>query len=84
MLVIDAKTLKKVGEAQLAMNEQLRTNKTLKALNANYPLLSDGEYLYTITFTVERRERPLKEGFKEEQAKLIETKKSDKRKEIEL
>ena len=53
-------------------------------MNANYPLLSDGKYLYTITFTVERRERKLKQGMSGEYAKLIETKKNDKRKEIEL
>ena len=57
LVIYDAATLKRLGDARLACGDLFGGNKQLKAVNASHPLLSDGEHLYTITFQVERRER---------------------------
>ena len=42
-----------------------RGNKMLKKANSNYPLLTDGDALYALLMTVEKRERVLKKGMEE-------------------
>ena len=57
LTLYDPKNLKKLGEARLLCDDVLRGNRALKTQNAYYPLLTDGESLFTLLFTVERRER---------------------------
>ena len=59
-----------MGEARLICDDIFRGNKTLKTNNSNYPLLSDGESLYALLMTVEKRERALKQGMGEKQVEL--------------
>ena len=70
LIVYDPKNFKKMGEARLICDDIFRGNKTLKTNNSNYPLLSDGESLYALLMTVEKRERALKQGMGEKQVEL--------------
>ena len=65
LFVYDPKNFKKLGEARLICDDVFRGNKMLKKHNTNYPLLTDGESLYAILFTVERRERAVKPDMQE-------------------
>ena len=67
LVVYDPKNLKKLGEARFVCDEMFRGNKVLKKANSNYPLLTDGESLYALIMTVEKRERVLQEGMDEMQ-----------------
>ena len=62
LAVYDPSNFKKLGEARLVCGDLFGGNKTLRAQNAPYPMLSDGEHVYIITFQVERRERKPKES----------------------
>jgi len=75
LTLYDPKNFKKLGEARLVCDDVFRGNKTLKAHNSYYPLLTDGEDLYALLFTVERRERALKDDMKDKYAALKEAKK---------
>ena len=78
LVIYDAVTLKRLGDARLVCGDLFGGNKTLKAQNASHPLLSDGEHLYTITFQVERRERKPKESLAAEAKALVDTKRKEK------
>ena len=75
LLVYDPKNFKKLGEARLICDDLLRGNKALKTTNSNYPLLTDGDSLYALIMTVERREQVLKEDMEERLTKLKAAKK---------
>ena len=59
LVVYDPKNLKKLGEARFVCDDVFRGNKTLKTQNSHYPLLTDGQDLYALLFTVGKRERPV-------------------------
>lgn len=61
----DPKNFKKLGEARFVCDDIFRGNKMLKKANMNYPLLSDGDSIYALLMTVEKRERVIKEGNEE-------------------
>lgn len=58
--IIDPSDFKTLGELTLDLEDQFKEDKQLLGKNKNYPLLSDGESLYTIVMTVEKRERAIK------------------------
>lgn len=57
MTLYDPKNFKKLGEARLICEDVFRGNKALKTANTYYPLLTDGESIFTLLLTVEKRER---------------------------
>ena len=84
----DPKNFKKLGEARLVCDDVFRGNKTIKKVNSNYPLLTDGECLFALLMTVEKRERIIKEGMVEchqalKKAQLAENVAKDAKKEKE-
>jgi hypothetical protein len=58
--VIDPIDFRTVGELSLDLKDQFSDNKELLRRNKNYPLLSDGDFLYTVVMTVEKRIRSVK------------------------
>ena len=80
LAVYDAATLKKLGDARLVLGDLFGGNKTLKQQNASYPMLSDGEHLYIVTFQVEKRERKPKESLETEAQALTDTRSKGKEK----
>jgi hypothetical protein len=71
----DPKNFKKLGEARLICDDVFRGNKALKASNNYYPLLTDGKDLFALLFTVERRERAVKDTMQNLYESLKEAKK---------
>lgn len=65
LVIYDPKNFKKLGEAHLVCDDLFMKHKALKTVNKNYPLLTDGDSLYALLVSVERRQRPLKEGMEE-------------------
>ena len=55
--MIDPSDFKVVGELILDLEDQFKEQKELLSKNANYPLISDGDYLYAIVMTIEKHER---------------------------
>ena len=64
-----------MGEARLLCDDIFRGNKALKSCNSNYPLLSDGESLYALLCSIEKRERPIKAEMVDKHADLKNAKK---------
>ena len=59
--VLDPNDFRVLSELNLELEEQLKESKELLRRNRCYPLLSDGEHLYTVVVTVEKRERAIQE-----------------------
>ena len=59
--VFDPNDFRVVGELYLDLESQFNDQRELFMKNKNYPLISDGEHLYAIVMTVEKRERYIKE-----------------------
>ena len=66
--IIDTMDFRTLGELTLDLEERFKDNKQLLHKNRNYPLLSDGECLYTVVMTIEKRER----GIKDENVQMAE------------
>lgn len=76
VLVIDPTDFRIVGELILDLEPQFKNQKELLRKNQNYPLISDGDHLYAIVMTIEKRERVIKEDQKEAAEALISYKQS--------
>ena len=77
---MDPSDFRVVSELNLDLDAQFEDQKELLRKNRNYPLLSDGDHLYTIVMTVEKRERLIKEEHKEKAAALQNLKQSEREK----
>ena len=78
--VLDPTDFRVVTEFNLDLEAQFGDSKELLRKNRNYPLLSDGDDLFTIVMTVEKRERAIKEEHKEKAAALQNLKQSEREK----
>ena len=83
LVVYDPSNFKKLGEARLICDDVFRGNKALKTNNSNYPLLTDGESLYTLLMTVEKRQRALKPDMEGMEADLKTSKLKESASELE-
>ena len=78
--VIDPNDFKIVSELKLDLEDKFKGSKELIRKNHNYPLLSDGEHLYAVVMTVEKRERLVTDEHKAK-AEALKTLKMEKHEE---
>ena len=59
--VVDPNDFRIVSELNLDLEKSFKEHKELLRKNRSYPLLSDGDFLYTVVVTVEKRERVIQD-----------------------
>ena len=63
--VLDPNDFHVIEELNLDLEERFNQSKELLQTNRNFPLLSDGDFLYTVVMMVEKRDRNIKEEHSE-------------------